>query len=61
MCICTVSFSLVSILNYIIRKYKRGINTPAKKISKLTRLLIVIIHKSIVKKTYKVAKIELNM
>lgn len=38
-----------------------GINTPAKKISKLIRLLIVIIYKFIVKKTYKVAKMGLSM
>lgn len=34
---------------------------PVKIFSKLTRLLIVIIYKFIVKKTYKVAKMELDM
>lgn len=60
MCICTILFPKYLFLA-IIRKYKKGINTPAKFFSKLTRLLIVIIHKFLVKKTYKVAKLGLDM
>lgn len=56
------SIVFLGIYSYLLYESTKGESIhQQKKISKLTRLLIVIIHKSIVKKTYKVAKIELNM